>query len=247
MSYKKENWFEDWFDSKYYHLLYQNRDKAEATLFISNLVKALALPKEADVLDLACGKGRHSISLNQHGFRVTGMDLSENSIMVAQKNSTETLQFKAHDMRVPFGMKFDAVVNLFTSFGYFDNDEADQKVIDNIGEALNPNGQVVIDYLNVNKAIAHLKHKETKIISGIQFDIQKRVKDGFIEKQINFTGENQREHEHTERVKCIDLNRFKELFNNAGLTFKACFGDYHLTPFDPETSDRCIVIAHKNN
>ena len=113
---KTENWFVSWFDTPYYHILYKDRDYSEAQLFMDNITNYLNLPEQAKILDLACGKGRHSIYLNQLGFDVTGADLSENSILEAKKAENDTLHFEVHDMRIPFEDKFDAVFNLFTSF-----------------------------------------------------------------------------------------------------------------------------------
>ena len=75
------SWFEDWFNTPYYHILYKDRDYKEAENFISNLTKELKLPTDSSIIDLACGKGRHSVFLNQLGFEVLGVDLSEESIL----------------------------------------------------------------------------------------------------------------------------------------------------------------------
>ena len=117
---QSEDWFKTWFDTEYYHLLYKDRNDAEADVFIKHLFHSLNLKKEATVLDLACGKGRHSLVINELGFNVTGVDLSENSIKEASKCENEKLSFAVNDMRMPLeGQNFDVVVNLFTSFGYF--------------------------------------------------------------------------------------------------------------------------------
>ncbi|MFI0492366.1 SAM-dependent methyltransferase, partial [Flavobacterium sp.] len=119
---KTQNWFASWFDTPYYHILYKERNDHEAQIFMDNITHYLNLPENAKVLDLACGKGRHSIYLNQLGYEVVGADLSENSIAEANKSQNETLKFQVHDMRETFDDKFDAIFNLFTSFGYFEND-----------------------------------------------------------------------------------------------------------------------------
>jgi len=149
---QKDNstWYSSWFDTPYYHILYKDRNDAEAQVFMDNLTHYLNLPEEAKILDLACGKGRHSIYLNQLGYDVTGTDLSENSIAEASKSSNEKLHFKVHDMRLPFEEKYDAVFNLFTSFGYFDNDEDNFKTLSAIKESLTEYGFAVIDFLNAD-------------------------------------------------------------------------------------------------
>ena len=81
----QKEWFAEWFDTSYYHQLYQNRNEEEAALFISNLLQFLNLPKSSKLLDLACGKGRHSVTLNSFGYEVLGVDLAANSIQEASK------------------------------------------------------------------------------------------------------------------------------------------------------------------
>ncbi|HRN98840.1 MAG TPA: methyltransferase domain-containing protein, partial [Flavobacterium sp.] len=130
-------WYASWFDTPYYHILYKDRDYHEAQLFMDNLTGYLNLPEKAKILDLACGKGRHSVYLNQLGFDVTGADLSANSIAQASQHQNPTLHFKVHDMREPFEEKFDAVFNLFTSFGYFDDDNDNLRTLKAIHESLN--------------------------------------------------------------------------------------------------------------
>ena len=77
------------------------------------------------MLDLACGKGRHSIYLNKLGYNVIGADLSKNSIQFAKEFENNRLHFVEHDMRNPLEKKYNAILNLFTSFGFFENDAED--------------------------------------------------------------------------------------------------------------------------
>ena len=115
----KPNWFEEWFDSPYYHLLYCNRSAEEAESFIKKLTQKLDLRKGAKVLDVACGKGRHSRTLASLGYDVTGIDLSANSIAFAKNFENAHLKFEVFDMRKTYAaQKFDYVFNLFSSFGY---------------------------------------------------------------------------------------------------------------------------------
>ena len=131
-------------------------DYTEAQLFMDNITSYLNLPEDAKILDLACGKGRHSMYLNKLGFDVTGADLSENSIKEAAESANETLHFTVHDMREPFEEKFDAIFNLFTSFGYFDNDADNLKTLIAIRESLTEYGFAVIDFMNADQVIKNL-------------------------------------------------------------------------------------------
>ncbi|HEY0031441.1 MAG TPA: class I SAM-dependent methyltransferase, partial [Bacteroidia bacterium] len=209
---KHPEWFECWFDSPYYHLLYSNRDYSEAELFIDNLVSYLNPEKDSRILDLACGKGRHSIDLNQKGFDVTGVDLAVQSIASARQSENERLHFYEHDMRRLFRTNyFDIALNLFTSFGYFKNERDNSAVINSVYKALKPDGIFVLDFMNSAKVIANLQSQETKIIAGVEFRITRTVDEGFIVKRITF---NDKEKDHTfeERVKALTLADFKKYF-----------------------------------
>jgi SAM-dependent methyltransferase len=176
------NWFASWFDSPYYHILYKDRDEEEAQLLMDNIVHYLNLPEDSKILDLACGKGRHSIYLNQLGFDVTGADLSTNSIAEAKKSENKTLHFREHDMRLPFEDQFDAIFNLFTSFGYFENEQDNLTTLKAIKESLTEYGFAVIDFMNVHQVIANLVPEEVKTVDGIAFHIKRYIKDHYIYK-----------------------------------------------------------------
>ena len=141
------NWFEDWFNSPYYHVLYKNRDLNEAQLFISNLLNYLKpTPKEL-LLDVACGQGRHAITMNQLGFKVDAFDLSENSIAKAKKSENDRLHFFVNDIRTPLKESaYHYVFNLFTSFGYFDDDSDNVIAIQSIAKSMKHNGVFVLDF-----------------------------------------------------------------------------------------------------
>src|SRR5271154_276772 len=113
---EKKEWYRNWFDSPYYDLLYKDRDQEEADMFVHNLVKHLAPPKNSLMLDLACGKGRYSIALNRMGYNVTGIDLSQRKIEAAKHFQNNSLVFAVNDMRMPLQPnQYDYVFNLFTS------------------------------------------------------------------------------------------------------------------------------------
>ncbi len=234
-------WFASWFDTKFYHILYSDRNDAEAQLFMDNITQYLNLPERGTVLDLACGKGRHSRYLNKIGYNVTGADLSENSITYAKQFENERLKFEVHNMCKPFGEEFDAVFNLFTSFGYFDKDEDNLNTIKAIKSNLNESGFGVIDFMNTEFVIENLVAKNSKEVDGITFNMQRFVKDGYIVKEINFEAEGET-YNFEERVKAFTLADFEDLFKRAGVTLLEVFGDYKLRKFRAKTSERLIMI-----
>lgn len=241
----EKSWFESWFDSEYYHILYKNRDEKEARKFIKNLVDFFKILPEHQVQDLACGKGRHSIYLNSLGVNVLGVDLSENSIHYAKMFQNETLSFEVHDMREIFAVnRFDFVLNLFTSFGYFENDEDNLKTIQAVSESLKPNGIFLIDFFNAKKIIKNLIPFEIKIIQNIEFEIKKQIVDRYIVKDISFVDKG-KSFSFTEKVQYFNLEDFEALFQQSGLKLMTVFGDYDLNKFDVEKSDRLIIAFQK--
>jgi len=235
------NWFASWFDTPYYHILYKDRNYREAQIFMDNLTHYLNLPEKAKVLDLACGKGRHSIYLNQLGYDVTGADLSENSIAEANKNANETLHFVVHDMRESYEEKFDAIFNLFTSFGYFETEEDNLKTLIAIKESLSEYGFAVIDFMNSQQVIANLIPEETKEVDGIVFHIKRYELDGFIIKEIDFEDKGEPFH-FVEKVRAYTLEDFQRMMNEAGIYLLDTFGDYKLKKFHKNSSERLIMI-----
>jgi ubiquinone/menaquinone biosynthesis C-methylase UbiE len=239
------SWFANWFDSPYYHTLYKNRDEKEAQVFIDNLIDYLQIPIGSKLIDIACGKGRHAKYFNKKGMDVVGVDLSQNSINTAKKDENKNLQFSVHDMRENYQENaFDVVANLFTSFGYFENNKDEQKAINAMENNLKKEGILIIDFMNAKKVIANLVLNEQKMINNIQFDITRQVKDGFILKDIRIT-DGKEQQQFQEKVKAITLADYSEFITNAGLKIIDIFGNYKLDNFDEKISDRLILICKK--
>lgn len=238
---QKEKWYASWFDTKYYHILYKDRDYTEAQHFMDNLTQYLNLPEDAKILDLACGKGRHSIYLNSLGYNVTGADLSENSIKEASKFSNETLHFKVHDMRETCEEKYDAIFNLFTSFGYFESDDDNLTTLKAIHNSLNQTGFACIDFMNVDYVIENLVPEEVKTVEGIDFHIKRYVKDNHIFKEIDFEADGEKHH-YTEKVQALRLEDFEKMMEEAGIFLLDVFGNYKLQKFFKNQSERLIMI-----
>lgn len=242
MNKKQQDWFFSWFDTPYYHILYKDRNDDEAQLFMRKITSFLKLNKNTHILDLPCGKGRHAIFLSSLGYAVTGGDLSKNSIQYAKRFETKNLKFKIKDMRQPFQNTYDAIFNLFTSFGYFDTDNEDIQVLKNMKNGLNSGGFLVLDFLNVELVKKNLVPHEVKTIDGIRFSIKKEIKNGFILKHIEFEDKG-KSYSFIEKVKYIDFNKFKDYFFESGFEIQHIFGDYCLSNFETNSSERLILVA----
>lgn len=244
-NYMPQHWFQNWFNSPFYHILYQQRNIEEAERFINNLIGYLNLTPNARLLDIACGRGRHAVYLNKRGFEVTGIDLSIANIAFARQFENEKLHFFVHDMRRLFyNNYFDVAINLFTSFGYFEEEEEHLKALLSFHAAIKPGGLLVLDYFNSNKVIKNILHTDTKTIGDITFHLEKTITGDRVIKLIDFDDET---HYHfNESVRLFTFDEFGQLFRAAGFSVKACFGSYKLDAYDPENADRLIFICQKS-
>jgi SAM-dependent methyltransferase len=244
---EKRLWFEEWFDSDFYHVLYGHRDEQEAKTFILNLVQHLQPSQNSFFLDLACGKGRHSLVISDLGYRIHGIDLSYNSIDSAKKFEKDGLTFSVGDMRECYSENtFDFVLNLFTSFGYFSRTEDHSKTLKAMCSQLKQNGKLVLDYVNVQKVEIEIgEGLEYQIQNqGIQFDIRKSLSENYINKHITFQTD-ERDFNFAEHVWRLHLSDFQSLFASCGFEIQTIFGDYEFNEFNPLNSERLIIIAGK--
>lgn len=240
-----DSWFEQWFNTPYYHLLYSHRDAEEAEQFLARLIEELDLEKESFIVDLACGAGRHSIFLNREGFNVLGLDISENSIAQAREYENETLHFEVRDVREPLGVnQVDAILNLFTSFGYFDSIEEHNSVLENASKALRKKGLFVLDFFNADHVIKGLVPEMTIHKNDIDFHIKKYIHEGRIIKEIKVNDRGNESVFH-EKVWLFSFVQLREMLEENDFTLLNTFGNYNLDHFD-STSERLILIAQKN-
>jgi SAM-dependent methyltransferase len=242
-------WFKDWFNSHYYHLLYQHRDDREALAFIDTLIHYLKPLLGTLMLDVACGKGRHSKALADMGFDVTGIDLSEASITAAKEEETDQLHFYQHDMRLPFRVNYyDYAFNFFTSFGYFRTRREHDNAIRTIAQSIKHGGSFIIDYINVHYAEDHLEKSFTTTIGDVSFHITKWQDEEHFFKQIQVTDPTHKNphHLYTERVAKFSLGDFTDMMAYQGMQVQEVFGDYQLGRYDVKRSPRMIIHARKN-
>ena len=243
---QQKEWFDEWFDSIYYHILYQHRDLAEAANFIDKIVAHLDIQKGDKILDLACGKGRHSINLSKQGFDVTGVDLSIQNIELTKQHESDLLHFEVHDMREVYQPNaFDYILNLFTSFGYLDTKEANLEVIRTTVESLRPGGKFLLDFLNPYVVINGLVENEKITIDNVKFNIRREYTDDeYLVKHIDIDDHGQH-YCFYEKVKAIRRVEFLEYFERTNLQVLDVFGDYELSPYQMDKSQRLIFLVEK--
>lgn len=214
--------------------------------------RSISVNAKCKVLDIACGAGRHSLELARRGFDVTGFDLSKFLIGEAKKelkNSPEQnlkLKFLIRDMRdFNFRSSFDVAVNIFTSFGYFEDDEENFKVIRNASNSLKSGGYFVFDFLNkkyIEKNLVRYSRSKQGYITLIQ---KRRIENGFVKKEITIK-RNKKMLNFTESLKLYSLNEFKKVFRSYSFRIQNLFGDYFGNKFNENKSLRLIIIAKKS-
>ena len=244
---KPQPWFKEWFNSPYYYQLYFKRDKTEAVNFVNKLVDYLKPFPGSYMLDIACGRGRHSIQLASKGFDVTGIDLAENSIRIAREKENDHLHFFVHDMRLPFWINyFDYAFNFFTSFGYFDTRREHNNAFRTIAQSLKPGGIFVIDYLNSHYEEDHLVNKSELEIDGVNYFITKWFDETHFYKEIIIEDDKLKSPiEYHEKVNKFSLGDFTEMLAYQQMQIQDVFGDYNFAEYDLRNSPKMIIIAKK--
>ncbi len=245
-------WYEDWFGRDEYELVYHERGEAEAERMVDLLERVARPAAGAAVLDVGCGRGRHARVLARRGYRVTGIDLSEDVLAQARTRADDeglVLTFRRSDMREPAcDACFDGVINLFTTFGYFE-DEADHlRAVRAMAAALRPGGWLFQDFLNASYVRSHLVPEDAHVHAGVEIRQQRWIADGRIGKRITLhdrhAPRNGTRGPFFESVRLLTLDDFRALYAAAGLTLSATFGDDDGAPHGP-ASPRLILYAHK--
>ncbi len=237
-------WSTQWFDSPYYGLLYGHRDDTEAHAWVDTILGRWRLPAGSSVLDMACGRGRHALWLAIAGMRITGIDLSKESIKEARVRVPEG-SFLVHDMHEPLGgTHFDAAICLFTSIGYSNSETDDQQVFHSAFANIRPGGRFVLDHMNTQHVLANLVPKENRLIEGVDFHIVRELDGDILVKRIEVTDAGVRS-SFEERVRTLTPARLESMALNAGFLVEDITGGPDPRPFDPHVADRFVIWMHK--
>lgn len=239
-------WYEESF-GKDYLLIYRHRDDQGAANEVHHMMQWLDLPKPAKVLDLCCGTGRHSAVLAEAGYHVTGIDLSQELLHEARLNDAcGQIRYIQGDMRsIPLTGPYDAVVNLFTSFGYFEHDVENEKVVHEMARVLGHGGKFVVDYLNPGYVLRHLIPYSEREEQGTSIQEYRFIQHQAVCKTVILSDGVTRPRKHHERVQLYGLRQFQMMFQRSGLNLEQVYGDYKGTPYKEEHSERMIMIGCK--
>ena len=237
-----DDWFEDWFGEEYL-ALYTHRDELEAERVAQLIESRVRLTRDSRALDLACGAGRHQRELFAHWWTV-GLDLSPSLLRAARTADREAPLVRADMRSLPFqDCAFELVVNLFTSFGYFSDDRAHQRVIDEVARVTCPGGWFVLDYLNSQHVKRTLVATDVRTVGQHTIEQERSISDDgrFVRKTITI-GEFGRT--FVERVRLFTPDELSAMVSSGGYDVVEMLGDYAGTPLGPDSS-RTILIARR--
>mgnify|MGYP003589503658 CR=1 FL=1 len=245
----RDPWYASWFGEEYL-ALYPERDDQEAerqALFVAGLLGPYARMGRGGMLDLACGTGRHAVVLARAETRVAGVDLSADLLARARARAAKPgpAWTRADMRRLPFAAgAFGAVVNFFTSFGYFDAASDDARVVAEVARVLAPGGAFLSDVFNARRVLATLVSQEEKTVAGERVSIRRRYAASTrrLEKVIRMgTGSSARA--FRESVRVYGREELEALLAGAGFRVAAAFGDFDGAPFDAQRSPRLILLS----
>ncbi len=257
---KRKPWYETLFVRDYYDYFYvggprgifppeQRAQQAEAQ--VDFIERALQPPERARVLDLCCGWGRHSVPLAVHGYRVTGLDLSAYHLRLAKQAARVAdveVEWVHADMREPPGRgRYDAVINCFTSFGYFETEAEDQRVLNGVARALRPGGRFFIDTMNHDGLLRMFRDSDCTERPDGSLSIERRRYDahtGRINVDWIYVEPDGRRREQYHSVRLYTYPEFAEMLSKAGLRAVRSWGNWDGSELSMH-SPRMIVVAEK--
>lgn len=242
-------WYEEWFWSDAYTVVYDHRDEEEAERLVDLIERELDPVPQAHILDIGCGRGRHARTLARRGYRVTGIDLSEYAIEEARAEAAAEgldaiTSFQVGDMREPICETCaDGIVNLFTSFGYFEDDAENQQALAAVAAALRPGGWFLQDFLNAPLVADSLGSSTRETEGGLTIHQRRWIENGRVNKKITIEHDEGTDTFH-ESVRLYTLDDLKEMYVAVGLTLVELFGDYDGADYTPD-SPRLLLHARK--
>jgi len=244
MNTHREEWYAEWFNNTYLKV-YAHRNARLAESEVRFVTQVLGLRTDDSILDLCCGAGRHLFEMYRLGYsRVFGLDLSPDLLKVASQNLEKKGCLVRGDMRnLPLREKsFRAVLSLFTSFGYFREEDENLRVLKEMRRVLVPGGRVLLDLVSYGVADRLVPESE-RTIEGIKVTEKRRYNpdNRRIEKEITVSGPEKTEH-FVESVRVYTFAEINQLFAGAEIALEAIYGDFQGTPFHP-SGERMIVIG----
>ena len=243
-------WYKTFFGEDYLHIydfLTPERTERE----VEGIVNLLALPPGSAILDLCCGHGRHSIALAKRGYRVTGLDLSEVFLQHARSEAEAQgvqVNWVQGDMRkIPFENEFDAVINIFTAFGYLENEDEDQVVLQQIQKALKPGGLFLLETRNRELLMRDFDPSEVIRYENGLIVLEERDFDLLTDRcnvKVTMIHPDGHRREYSHAAHMYTLRDYVHKMAAAGLTLQAYYGGLNGSKLNI-SSGRLVVISSR--
>ncbi len=248
-------WYRRLFDGFYYDVWFRRgasgeADAARTTAEVDFLLTALDLPPGAAVLDLACGHGRHAIDLARRGYQVTGLDLSASHLALARKAAAAagvTVTWVEADMREPPPGPFDAVINLYSAFGYLESDAADQAVLTAVGQALRPGGSFLLEMRNREQVVRRFQSHVWQPLADGSLFLQAATLDlltGRIHTEVTLVEPDGRRESREFIMRQYTLAELVQMLAAAGLAVREAWGNFDGSHYTLD-SPRLLVLAER--
>lgn len=238
----EQPWYERAFAHEYL-ALYQHRSPVQGQQQVNQMLSASLLPKHGTVLDLCCGAGRHLVPMRQSGLAAVGLDLSMD-LLASGKLAGQAVRADARS--IPFASdRFDVVTNLFSSFGYFPDDDAHHRVLQEVARVLKPGGYLVIDHMNAEVTINNLQPESLDERNGLTLRQRRRydAENKRVIKDIEYTPDGMEPRHWFESVRLFTPSELDEFLTQAGLRVEARYGDLDGSQFHLSASRRQVVKA----
>ncbi|MCB2156298.1 class I SAM-dependent methyltransferase [bacterium] len=245
-------WYEAAFGADYMKR-YAHRDDREAKSAVRTFIDRADLPEGSRVLDFCCGAGRHMAILAEEAMDVYGMDLSRDLLREAADLFVEPPLARADMRRVPFAdHAFDAVTHFFTAFGYFETDEENLSVFDEIARVLCRGGVYLFDFLSAPAVIRQFEataelHNVEQLGGNMHLESTRRLTAGAVrvEKEMRFEEDGRIERTITESVRLFRPETLREALNKSGFDLQEEWGDYKGTPYEESEATRWVALARR--
>lgn len=239
-------WFKNWFESEHYLTLYRHRDRNDALKLIKLVKQQIPGNYKGRVLDVGCGSGRHSIEFARQGYNVTGYDLSNRLLSVAQteaRGAGVDMNLVRGDIRsIPFKAEFDLVMNIFTSWGYFESDSENRLALKNAFLLKKKSGRFLFDFLNAQFLKDNLVPYSDSVIEGTRYMENRRIENNRVIKDIEIE-EGEKSYSFRESVRLFDAEEILSMIKEFGAETISLYGDYDGSGFNINESPRFICIA----
>jgi len=244
------DWWEKYFDDNYLKLYSYTENSAPTE--VEGVLRMLNIRPPAKILDLCCGFGRHSLVLAHNGFEVTGLDLSERFLAQARRKAEElniNITLEQRDMRdIQHENEFDAVINLFTAFGFFHTEAEDLKVLKGVAKALKPDGQFIIDSINRDYVIHSGQWQRWNIENGTAI-LEERFFDFFksrLEIVHHMVNHKIQDRKLESSFRLYTLREILAMFAQIGLVLTDVYGDFDGSQYSAK-SPRMILVARRQD